>query len=289
MKQNIIAACALLLAVLLCGCAFLEQAATAPASDAALSAGVSRILALEAKDPNAVDDAIREHHRQAMIAEYEARFPAVEYDPKAVYAARLAALEEDPSAVWSMYEDYVIIGDSRGADFKNIPELDDSRNLAVYANTANSLADVYDEIEALHPSYIFVSIGVVDALSEDLEDVADYKAYMTPLIRDLRDHFPDAKIFLNPLFPSIGEGLSRFPRWNRIGEYDEAIREIAGEEGLSYVNCDDILPTEEDYIDDGIHFQNGFMTRWAVRFMETLYGVEYGVGPYAPAEGGGAS
>ena len=278
-----------LIVSLLCGCTPLRESTAVSASPEALKAGVSRILALEAKDPDAVDDAIKEHRRQALIAEYEARFPAVEYDPKALYEARLAALKEDPSAVWSMFEDYVIIGDSRGADFKNIPALDDSRNLAVYANTAGTFVDIYEEIEALNPSYIFVSIGFVDALSNDLEDVEDYKSYMTPLIQDLKDHFPDAKIFMNPLFHSIGEGLERFPRWNRIDEYDAAIREIAGEVGVYYVNCDDILPTEEDYIDDGIHFKNGFMNRWAIRFIETLYQVEYGVGgrPAGAEEGGG--
>ena len=254
-------------------CSVAFQPADVDSSDEDFSEGISRIHELEGKDPNNVDAIIKEFRRQELFEKKESQ----RQELIAEYEALIAPLKEDPSAVWAMYEDYVIIGDSRGADFKNISALDKSRNLAVYANTANKLADYYDEIEALNPSYIFVSIGVVDALADDLEDIDDYKEYMTPLIQDLKDHFPDALIFLNPLFHSVGEGLEKFPRWNRIDEYDAVIREIADEVGVYYVNCDDILPTKKDYIDDGIHFKNEFMNRWAIRYIETLYRIEFGI------------
>lgn len=235
------------------------------------SAGISRIQALEAQDPTDVDTIIKANRRERLISMRN------ELGEK---------LESGEISVWSLFEDYVILGDSRGHCFNYIPEMDKSRNLSVIANTAVYIPDNYEDVAALNPSTIILIFGVNDMLRSDCTNTEDYKAYFIPIVQDLMAHFPDATVYINPLFPCIDAGLARHEIWQHTAEYDQAIREIAKETGMIYVNCDDIVMKDEYYLDDGLHFGNEFNEIWAKHMILTIYDTEIGLDDYSGNSGG---
>ena len=254
---------ALILLLRSCGSNAAEAEAslqTSPSPE--LAPGIEQIRLLEDADPAEIDEILKDYHHQELLERRDDRF---------------SAMDEDPEKVWSMLEDYVILGDSRGAGFKFISALDESRNLATYGNTIDHISENFETIDALNPSYIILVFGTDDILLPQCADEAGFKEYFTPYLQELQERYPDALILLNPIFPCIGEGLERYEQWQYTAKYDQVLREIASETGVCYVNCDEVELTDADYKEDGIHFWNDFMNRWMRRIVTTIYDAEFGL------------
>ena len=218
---------------------------------------------LESYDPSEVDQILKEYHRQALVAERD---------------QRLKQLEDGEITVWSLFEDYAILGDSRVCGFMFMNVLDNSRILASYGETTKYIEDHIPELQKINPSYIFLCYGLNDMVQMGWETpeafVADYRTY----IRQLQQVQPQAKIFVNCLFPVYDPAFERWEKWRESPAYNEAIAQMAREEGCYFIENANLLATGNQlYNEDGIHFTVEFNEIWATNMITAVYNSELGL------------
>ena len=249
--------CLLLFALLFAGCG--EEKGSAPDAGGNLSAGLSYVRALEEKDPDNVDDILKDRRRQELLAMRD---------------EKLRQLQSGEISVWPMFQDYVIIGDSRAAGFTFLGTLDDSRNFAAYGNTISSIPDVLDAVHALNPSYIFVVFGLNDMLQAGCETPEAFAEQYRQALMDLQAEFPDAKIYVNSIFPCTDPAFEKWEKWREAEAYSEAVAEMVPTTSCYYISNDNITDFSPYFKDDGIHFTNDFYDIWAVNMIMAVYDSE---------------
>ena len=183
----------------------------APEDAAAISQGVSYLQSLEAQDPDTVDNVLKQQrlqHLQEMRDE------------------RMRQLESGEVSVWSLFEDYVLLGDSRAVGFSFYGFLPEERVLAESGATILHLEEHIPDIVALNPSNIFLCYGLNDIIPGHL---AHSRQTMSPSLPDIihQIHDPAAgRQYLHQL-DSSRPGLPRasVPRsWYNIPQYSQALR-----------------------------------------------------------------
>lgn len=186
---------------------------------------------------------------------------------------RLRQLESGEVSVWSLFEDYVIMGDSRtcGLIFDNY--LDNSRILAAYGDTIRAIEDHIPEIEQLNPSYIFVCYGLNDVVQIGWETPEAYVKDYRAILDDLQARFPDAKIIVNSIFPCYEPAFStRWEKWREVPEYSAAVGKMCEEAGYYFVENENIDDNMKEYWqEDGIHFISAFYPIWGTNMIMEVY------------------
>ena len=269
-KNNRIRAAILILVVAVAGLILLAQLAggrheKAPEADADLSAGTAYLQALEQQDPAVVDEALKKFRLQELTAERD---------------EKLRQMQSGEISVWSLFEDYVIMGDSRAVGFTFLGALDDNRILAYYGDCSDKIPSHYQELETLNPSYIFLIYGLDDMLQAGNETPEAFTQIYLERLQDLQAHFPSAKIFVNPIFPCTDPAFDSYePRkkWREAESYDKALENILRGTEFYYVYCDNITDYSQYWTEDGIHFNADFYKIWSENMIMAMYNAELGL------------
>lgn len=125
--------CAVLLTVWVLG-----SMPAAPKEGAAVAAGTAYLDSAAAKDASAIAETLREREKQRR-AELLAQQKKEERD---ALVAKITSGELD---IWSMFDSYVILGDSRAVGFYYFDFLEKSRVLADGGNTIRDVAAHMDD------------------------------------------------------------------------------------------------------------------------------------------------
>lgn len=229
--------------------------------------GISYLRTLEAKNPADVDTRLKELHLQEL---------------KDMRDERLRKMESGEISVWSLFDDYVIMGDSRAAGYKFLQVLEERRILAEYGDTTRAIATHYEDLEQLNPAYIFLCYGLNDMVQTGCETPEAFAQVYKERLEDLQTHFPEAKIFVNPIFPCTDPAFERWEKWRETEPYTEALREMVQETTCYYVPNDNITDFQQYWQEDGIHFALPFYTIWSENMIMAMYDCELGL-----AESGG--
>lgn len=249
---------AILLVFLLARCA--GNRAGSPESDP-VAEGIKYLESLEAIGTDAVESRLKE------IREEE--FQALKDE-------RLRQLESGEISVWSLFEDYVFLGDSRtcGLIFGNY--LDNSRILADYGGSINDVEHYTPQIEKINPSYIFICYGLNDIVQIGWETPEAYAADYKAVLDKLQSKFPDAKIFVNSIFHCYEPAFStRWEKWREAPEYSAALGEMCQESGYYFIANENIDDSMKDYWqEDGIHFISSFYPIWGTNIIMEVYDSE---------------
>lgn len=249
----------LLVVILVCCSAGSDKDASD--EDAAVAQGISYLESLEAIGPQAVDTLLKEQ-RAAEI--------------QAMRDERLRQLESGEISVWSLFEDYVILGDSRTCGFMFGNYLDNDRILAAYGDYITAVERHIPSIEKYDPSYIFLCYGLNDIVQIGWETPEAYIADCRDILADLQARFPDAKIYVNSIFrcyePAISE---RWEKWSETQEYSDAVQQMCEEEGYYFIENENIDESMA-YLwqEDGIHFISEFYPIWATNMIMEVYDSE---------------
>ena len=259
-KNNFIAAVlcgALLSAMVLSGCGGKRYSAE-------VQAGVDYLTHLEERDPGEVEATLKEIHRQNLLDQRE---------------ERLAQLESGELSVWSLFEDYVILGDSRTYGLVFMDVLDSNRIFAEYGDTIAQIEDHLEEVDKYNPSYIIIAYGLNDIVQDGWETPELYEAAYEEMLRGLHERYPDAKIYTNSIFPCVSPGLERWDKWKETKEYSAAIEEASKAAGAYYIANEEFLDSIplEYYNDDGLHFTPEFNQMWGTNIIMTIYDSEIGL------------
>ncbi len=179
--------------------------------------------------------------------------------------------EKDVTEVKLEFQDSIFIGDSitEGFVFNAILPKE-----SVIAGAGATAGFTYDDIDALvqqQPGNVFIMLGSVDILMPVDDPKQLFKNDMTKLIDKIREELPDCKIYLQSITPVTQEALKVEPRYERIDEYNELLKELADELSATYVDIGVLAEENPDlFAEDGIHFKKEFYQLWLKKLSESL-------------------
>lgn len=225
----------------------------APEDAAAISQGVSYLQSLEAQDPDTVDNVLKQQrlqHLQEMRDE------------------RMRQLESGEISVWSLFEDYVLLGDSRAVGFSFYGFLPEERVLAESGATILHLEEHIPDIVALNPSNIFLCYGLNDIMLGTWPTPSDYVTKFTSVINEIHEQLPDANIYISSILPAPGSSVQ-----SQLADYSQALDEMCSALNRCYfVDNDDISSQYSGlWENDGIHVMQDFYPHWANNLITAVY------------------
>ncbi len=227
-----------------------------------ISQGVTYIQSLEAKDPSTVDDQIRLLRQQ--------KIQAMKDDLK-------NQLTSGAISVWSMFEDYIIMGDSRTIGFSYYGYLPESNVWAKTGATIKDMEALLPDLYAAAPGYVYVTYGMNDFCSAMWATPEDFAADYGALIQQIHQQLPDTKVIVCSILPATEAAYARANIWSVIPTYNEAIKAMTETmDYCYYVDCDEVAGQYESlYESDGVHFHRDFYPHWATTMIMKLYDIEY--------------
>lgn len=215
--------------------------------------GVAYLKGLETKDPAAVEDRLR----QMRMAEIQAKKEEM-----------MEKLTSGETSVWSMFEDYVLLGDSRSVGFEYFGYLPDERVMAEYGATILSLKEHIPDIAALNPSNVFLCYGLNDVISGIWSTPEEYVADFEAIIMQLRSELPDVNIYISSTLPAVDPAFNTYPLLSEIPNFNTAVSAMCEQIDCHFVDNTDIY---EKYVDlwevDGIHLKTTLYPYWAANLI----------------------
>lgn len=169
----------------------------------------------------------------------------------------------------SVYKEYfkedLFIGDSITEELKYYKFLYDNNVFSkIGLNTDTLRKLIPDEDFGIEPKNIYLMMGLNDSVFVKTEE--KFKERYLAMLDALETKFPDAKIYLQAIFP-VSKGLDekKDARVNntKINSFNEVIKTIASERGLDYLDFSYLLKENEDYFEpDGMHLKSKFHKVW---------------------------
>ena len=263
--RRVLAAGVLAAALLLGGCGGGKPADTA--------AGISYLESLEQRDPDAVDQVLR----QRRLAELEAQ--------REELLRSIKAGEQDP---FTLFQDAVILGDSRAVGFFYYGFVDESRNLTGTGDTILNLPGKLDTLQAMNPRYVYLTYGLNDIKIGHWATLEDHIESYMARVREIRERLPDAVIVISSVLPyhdpsaqsgtdtqgtatpptsssSSSSGLTDADRrrLTQIPQWNELMKATCEEFGVVFVDNSAICEEMKDLWEaDGIHVKKNFYPDW---------------------------
>lgn len=169
----------------------------------------------------------------------------------------------------SVYKEYfkedLFIGDSITEELKYYKFLYDNNVFSkIGLNTDTLRKLIPDEDFGIEPKNIYLMMGLNDSVFVKTEE--KFKERYLAMLDALQAKFPDAKIYLQAIFP-VSKALDKKEdaRVNntKINSFNEVIKTIASERGLDYLDFSYLLKENEDYFEpDGMHLKSKFHKVW---------------------------
>lgn len=211
--------------------------------------GVAYLESLENKDPAQVDEVRNAIFQAKLDAERDEMI------------RQLNEGEVDP---FTMFQDFVILGDSRAVGFDYFGFLDQDRVLAGAGNTIRNVDDNMDAIMTLKPSYIYMCYGLNDMSIGFWPTVEDYEEEFMEIINDLRGRLPGVTIIVSSILPAKDPAFAKSSKWRDIPAWNETLKAFFEENGVIFVDNSEISAQYTDLWEtDGIHVTQTFYPYWA--------------------------
>jgi hypothetical protein len=205
---------------------------------------------MEAKDPDTVVQQLKYLRQQRLLAQRE---------------EWLRQLDSGEISVWTMFDDFVLLGDSRAVGFSYYEFLPESRVLAEAGATILHLEEHIPDVVALDPSNIFLCYGLNDVSIGYWPTPEEYVEKYVEILESLHSQLPDAHIYVSSILPARDPAFQTSTAWYNIPEYSAAVGEMC--ENIPYCYFIDNDETAEEYSDlwdvDGIHVRSEFYEHWA--------------------------
>lgn len=161
------------------------------------------------------------------------------------------------------FKNSVFMGDSITEGFAINEILPQERVIAGAGATAGF---TYDDMGALvekKPDKVFIMLGSDDMLMPVDDPQELFRNDLTKLIAKIKEELPDSEIYLQSITPVTQEALKQEPRYKRIAEYNELLKELAGKLSVNYVDIGALAKENPAlFAEDGIHFQKEFYQLW---------------------------
>ena len=231
-----------------------------------IAQGVAYLEALEQQDPDAVDQILRQRRLEQLEREREELLRQVKSG------------EQDP---FPLFQDAVILGDSRAVGFFYYGFVDESRDLTGSGETILDIPKKLDALQAMNPRYVYLAYGLNDIKIGHWGSLQAHISEYLDRVQDIRERLPEAVIVISSVLPyhdpnartdatgetspsstsSLTEAdrkrLAQIPEWNRL------MADAAREHGVIFVDNSAICTEYEDLWEkDGIHVFKSFYPHW---------------------------
>ncbi len=224
--------------------------------DPKIAKGVKYLQSLEEKDPAVVEQIRRDRYQAELDAQREQLIQ------------ELSNGTRDP---WSLFKDFVIMGDSRAMGFYSWGFLSKNRILAQGGYTIRNIDGYMDELIAMNPTAIYLCYGLNDVSSGKWDDPEVHAQEYMEAIGKIQEALPNATIVVSSILPVADVAYSHSKRWRDIPKWNEALKAACKNNGILYADCDPL----NKYIDtlwdpvDGYHFRKEFYPHWASNLVAT--------------------
>lgn len=264
-KKSFPAVPVLAAAAVLTGVVLGVAALTGPKEPADVTAqGIAYLESLEARDPAAVDQVLR----QRRLEELESQ--------RAELLRQVKAGETDP---FTLFQDAVILGDSRSVGFFYYGFVDDSRDLTGTGDTILDLPGKLDALEAMNPRYIYLCYGLNDLKIGHWASVDAHITDYIDRINRIRQRLPEAVVIVSSVLPYVDQSAgsddpnavkpanklteAEVRRLGNIPQWNAAMAEACREFGLIFVDNSAICDEHQNLWEpDGIHVKKSFYPYW---------------------------
>ena len=247
----------IILAAILAGTAAFGKQYGEAAAPEEISEGVAFLQQQEALNVEEIDRVMADRRKQELIAEYD---------------ENIRRLEDESTDVWSLFHDYVLLGDSRAVTFSFAGMLAEDR---VFADTGNLIWDAeysMDSVASLNPAYIFFCYGLNDIVAGIWTTYEDYVSDYEEMLRGVRERLPGATIFVNSILLVREPTRSELYSWEAIPEVNDLLREMCEWNGFIYIDNDQICEEHWDlYQEDDKHMEPEFYPYWGRNMMRAVY------------------
>lgn len=254
---TIFVAAALALLLIFLGVRLHRSSQTRAARAAALQEGVAYLQTLEQADPAEVEDAIKAIHQRELEAQR---------------AERLRQMTSGELDVWTLFEDYVLLGDSRAVGFSYYGFLPSARVLAEGGATIRNVDEHMAELRALNPAYIFLCYGLNDVSIGYWTTPEAYAAAFRQTLEKLQTALPNATVCISSILPARDPAFEKDADWYNIPQYSAAVKAVCAELNVPFADNDAISAEYAELWDvDGIHLRKEFYRYWAANLMTAVY------------------
>lgn len=223
------------------------------------SAGVGYIQQLEAKNPEAVEQTLKQQREEKISAMRD---------------QRLQELESGEISVWPLFEDYVILGDSRAVGFYYFGFLPENRVLAEGGATIRDLREKIPQVAEMNPANIFLCYGLNDVSIGYWETPEEYTAEFRQTVAELQSQLPEATVFISSILPARDPAFDTASIWREIPTFSAAVRDMCETiDRCYYVDNDAIAEQYAELWDpvDGVHVGKDFYDHWAANLIAEVY------------------
>ena len=173
---------------------------------------------------------------------------------------------EDARSIKEKFAGAVVVGDSVTEGFAEYDVLNASSVVAKIGVHLDELDEQIMQIKELSPGILFMSLGMNDvtATNGDVDSfISEYKAVLT----QIKEEVPDARIFVNSIFPVQEKVIAEEPLFGKIPEYNEALKQLCDSQTVAYIDNSGLV-SDQYYEQDGIHFKADFYPIWAEHMAE---------------------
>lgn len=247
----------ILLAALLLSCAGCGSGSEEPEENK-IAAGVTYLQQLEAASPQMVDEVLKQQQAQERQEKRE---------------ERLAQLESGEVSVWTLFEDYVLLGDSRAVGFSYYGFLPENRVLAEGGATIRDLENHIPDFAPMNPASLFLCYGLNDVSIGYWETPEAYTAEFRKIIGEVQKELPQVKIYISSILPARDPAFAQAEAWRDIPMYSAVVKTMCEDIHNCFYVDNDALAEQyaELWDDDGIHVREDFYPHWACNMIVEVY------------------
>ncbi len=169
----------------------------------------------------------------------------------------------------------ILAGDSLSLSFPDrlLPVNQDWLNQGISGETAKGLLRRIHLWKKLKPERIFLMVGINDLLRGESDKVI--LAHSRSILRNLRDHHPEATIVIQSILPNAGaeatwEGRAKLRSASngRIRTLNQSLQSLTEEEGVQYIDLHSLLIDDRgnirgEYSTDGLHLNEKGYLIWS--------------------------
>lgn len=210
--------------------------------------------------------AYRKKRKEEELARLLAKGEEVNQDDFKNVKVSKSSVNTVPISVYKEYfKDDLFIGDSITEELKYYKFLYDNNVFSKIGLNTDTLRNLIpDEDFGIEPKNIYLMMGLNDSVFVKTEE--KFKERYLAMLDALQAKFPDAKIYLQAIFPvskALDEKEDARVNNTKINSFNEVIKTIASERGLDYLDFSYLLKENEDYFEpDGMHLKSKFHKVW---------------------------
>lgn len=190
---------------------------------------------------------------------------------------KLEQIDSGSVDIWSLFDDVVILGDSRADDFEYNGFLPRSKILAALGDYSKDALSYLDSVSQQAPHNIVFTYGMND-VDGIFNNAGEFKEAYADVIRQFQERLPDSLFYVCSIIPVNEHALENDSDYQHIPEYNEAIRQMCSELGVDFIDLDDMLEDRPDLYDtDGQHFFPDAYPIWGKSILRSILTREAGI------------